>query len=280
MTVTGADGSRVRRQLPADHHADWTTAGSRPPRWSGSTTSGGRSSRRTSRCGTPCSSGRVLRSGDRPGLEQETWALLTLYQLLRMAMVTAVETRPGHRPGPGQLHHRAGSRPRPAHRRRRDLPGRPGRPARRHRPGRPGHPAARPPAPVQRPQGQMRHLPLPQPRRRPPAPPRRHHRDRHHHQHPARGPASPAATRYDRSTPRPPRPPTRRERVTAIITSQPPRDWSGHELAVLLRRQTPQHAHPARRMGTAGLLHPHRLRHLPHSTRRQPIPPRQPPPDP
>ena len=42
--------------------------------------------------------GRVLRSGDRPGVEQELWALLTLYQLLRMAMVTAVETRPGANP--------------------------------------------------------------------------------------------------------------------------------------------------------------------------------------
>ncbi len=41
---------------------------------------------------------RVLRSGDRPGLEQELWALLTLYQLLRMAMVTAVETQPGTDP--------------------------------------------------------------------------------------------------------------------------------------------------------------------------------------
>jgi hypothetical protein len=40
----------------------------------------------------------VLRSGDRPGVEQELWALLTLYQLLRMAMVTAVETRPGTNP--------------------------------------------------------------------------------------------------------------------------------------------------------------------------------------
>jgi hypothetical protein len=39
--------------------------------------------------------GHVLRSGDRPGVEQEVWALLTLYQLLRMAMVEAVETRPG-----------------------------------------------------------------------------------------------------------------------------------------------------------------------------------------
>ena len=41
----------------------------------------------------------MLRSGDRPGAEQETWALLTLYQLLRMAMVTATETRPGTNPG-------------------------------------------------------------------------------------------------------------------------------------------------------------------------------------
>ena len=31
----------------------------------------------------------------------------------------------------------------------------------------------------------------------------------------------------------PPRP-TRRQKITAIITSQPPREWSGHDLAVLL----------------------------------------------
>ena len=37
--------------------------------------------------------GHVLRSQDRPGLEQEVWALLTVYQLLRMAMITAVESR-------------------------------------------------------------------------------------------------------------------------------------------------------------------------------------------
>jgi hypothetical protein len=42
--------------------------------------------------------GHVLRSKDRPGLEQETWALLTVYQLLRMAMVTAVESRPNTDP--------------------------------------------------------------------------------------------------------------------------------------------------------------------------------------
>ena len=42
--------------------------------------------------------GRVLRSQDRPGLEQEIWALLTLYQALRRAMVTAAETVPGTDP--------------------------------------------------------------------------------------------------------------------------------------------------------------------------------------
>ena len=39
--------------------------------------------------------GRVLRSKDPAGLEQEIWALLTLYQALRREMVTAVETVPG-----------------------------------------------------------------------------------------------------------------------------------------------------------------------------------------
>jgi hypothetical protein len=38
--------------------------------------------------------GHVLRSGNRPGLEQEIWALLTLYQLLRMAMATPWKPTP------------------------------------------------------------------------------------------------------------------------------------------------------------------------------------------
>jgi hypothetical protein len=42
--------------------------------------------------------GRVLRSGDPAGLEQEIWALLALYQALRRAMVTAIETIPGTDP--------------------------------------------------------------------------------------------------------------------------------------------------------------------------------------
>jgi hypothetical protein len=42
--------------------------------------------------------GRVLRSGDPAGLEQELWALLALYQLLRRAMADATGTRPGTDP--------------------------------------------------------------------------------------------------------------------------------------------------------------------------------------
>jgi hypothetical protein len=42
--------------------------------------------------------GRVLRSAGPAGLEQEIWALLALYQALRRAMVTAVESVPGTDP--------------------------------------------------------------------------------------------------------------------------------------------------------------------------------------
>ncbi|MFJ1652938.1 IS4 family transposase [Streptomyces sp. NPDC088337] len=42
--------------------------------------------------------GRNFRSGDRAGLEQEVWALLTLYQALRAVMVEAAESLPGTDP--------------------------------------------------------------------------------------------------------------------------------------------------------------------------------------
>ncbi len=42
--------------------------------------------------------GRVLRSGDPAGLEQELWALLALYQALRIAITDAIETMPGTDP--------------------------------------------------------------------------------------------------------------------------------------------------------------------------------------
>ena len=40
----------------------------------------------------------MLRSTDPAGLAQEMWALLTVYQALRRAMVTAVESQPGTDP--------------------------------------------------------------------------------------------------------------------------------------------------------------------------------------
>jgi hypothetical protein len=42
--------------------------------------------------------GTVLRSGDPAGVEQEMWAALTLYQVLRRAMTDAAESRPGTDP--------------------------------------------------------------------------------------------------------------------------------------------------------------------------------------
>ena len=42
--------------------------------------------------------GRVLRSGDPAGVEQEMWALLALYQALRIAITDAIETMPGTDP--------------------------------------------------------------------------------------------------------------------------------------------------------------------------------------
>ncbi|MFZ3475636.1 transposase [Streptomyces sp. 2.9] len=50
--------------------------------------------------------GRVLRSEDPAGVRQEMWALLALYQALRMMMVDAAESLPGTDPDPGSLHDR------------------------------------------------------------------------------------------------------------------------------------------------------------------------------
>jgi hypothetical protein len=180
--------------------------------------------------------GRVLRSGDQPGIEQELWALLTLYQLLRMAMVTAVETRPGTNPDRAcfttaleaardQVTAAQGIYPgEPA-----DLPGAIGRavlatllPARR-----PRYSARKVKAPTSRYQARddtrphtttaittigitITTPPLDlRPRRRRPGP---------------KG-----------KKPRPPRPPTRRQQVIALMTTDPNRAWSGQELATRLQ---------------------------------------------
>jgi hypothetical protein len=97
LTVTGADGSRVRDRyrlittlLDHDHHPAAELVRLYHERWEIEIAY--LALRHT------ILDGQVLRSQDRPGLEQEIWALLTLYQLLRMAMVTAVESQPDTNP--------------------------------------------------------------------------------------------------------------------------------------------------------------------------------------
>jgi len=187
----------------------------------------------------------VLRSGDRAGVEQEVWALLTLYQLLRMAMVEAIETHPGLDPDRAsftsalqaardQLIAAAGIDPDPvaAGPQRLGAIGEavlatllPPRRMRysnrnvkcstsRYHPRDDGRPtlstnivaidiAVRPPAP-------------------PDTPPSRPH---HPYRHRRPAPHKPSA----------PRPPTRRQLVTALLLSEPRRDWHGYELAEKLQ---------------------------------------------
>jgi hypothetical protein len=97
ITVTGTDGSRVRDRyrlittlLDHDHHPAADLVRLYHERWEIEIAY--LALRHT------ILDGHVLRSHDRPGLEQEIWALLTIYQLLRMAMVTAVESRPDINP--------------------------------------------------------------------------------------------------------------------------------------------------------------------------------------
>ena len=124
--------------------------------------------------------GRVLRSTDPAGLAQEMWALLTVYQALRRAMVTAVESQPGTDPtgpaSPPRCTPPATCSPRPTASCRHHRPGR------RDRQRRPRRPAPAPTAPHQRPQGQITTLALQQER---PVPARTQHPDhqpRSHHQ--------------------------------------------------------------------------------------------------
>jgi len=178
--------------------------------------------------------GRVLRPGDRPGVEQELWALLTLYQLLRMAMVDAVETRPGTNPDRAsfttaleaardQLTAAAGICP----------PGPPGLTAI-------GRAILATLLPARRPRFSARKVKCATSRYL-------NHGDERPHAvtaiaaihvtvrtPPLRDSAS--SRRPHRRTSAligPPRP-TRRQKITAIITSQPPRDWTPRELATML----------------------------------------------
>jgi hypothetical protein len=176
--------------------------------------------------------GRVLRSGDRPGVEQELWALLTLYQLLRMVMVTAVECRPGTDPdrasfttaleaARGELTAARGICPDGPP----DLPGVIGRAVLATL------------LPARRPRFSARKVKCATSRYlnrddgRPRAVTAITAIDVTLHTPPL---SAGRPRRYTPARPRPPQPPTRRELITAIITSQPPRPWSGHELALRL----------------------------------------------
>jgi hypothetical protein len=223
LTVTGADGSRVReryrlvttlldhRRFPAAdlislYHERWEIEAA----YLGL--------RHT------LLDGHVLRSGDRPGLEQEIWALLTVYQLLRMAMVTAVETLPGTNPDRAsfttareaareQLTAARGICPDgPA-----DLPGAIGRAVLATL------------LPPRRPRFSARKIKC--------STPRYHYRD----DDPNRPAVSTTITAIDIGIhtppidqPRKPRPPesaTRRHRIMALMTAEPNRGWTGRELA-------------------------------------------------
>ena len=221
--------------------------------------------------GTPCSTA-MCKPATGPAWNK-TWACSPSTSCC--AWPWSPPSRPARaRPGRGQLHHRDGSRQDqltaamrhvcpdgPA-----DLPGAVGR--------RPGHNAARPP-----PRFSARKVKC--------ATSRYLNRDGSRPAHPAAITAidiaitppvdlKPGRTHRDRST-TPPAPPAR-GRPPARNGSPP----SSHSQPLTLEqprtrrprgRQTPDHAHPARRMGTPGLLHPHRLRHHRGSTHRQPIHP-------
>lgn len=97
LTVTGADGSRVRDRyrlitnlLDHNQHPAGDLVRLYHERWEIEVAY--LALRHT------ILDGHVLRSRDRSGLEQEVWALLTVYQLLRMAMVDAVESQPRTNP--------------------------------------------------------------------------------------------------------------------------------------------------------------------------------------
>ena len=247
VTMTGADGSRVRdgyrlittlmdhRRFPAAavvrlYHERWEIE------------SAYFALRHT------LLDGHVLRSGDRPGLEQETWALLTLYQLLRMAMVTAIETRPGTDPdrasfttameaAKDQLTAAQGS----ARTARPTCPARSAGPSwpRCCPPAAPGSAPARsnaPPPGTSTATTAARPIPPPSPRSTSPSAPRPS----------TSSPAGPTAS----GTPRPV--PVRPARPPAGSGSPPSSPATPHATGAatnspsVLQRQTPQHAHPAR----------------------------------
>jgi hypothetical protein len=156
--------------------------------------------------------GYVLRSRDRAGAEQEAWALLTACQALRMAMTAATGSVPGTDPDRASFTAALETaREQVITARGIQAPADP----RRHRPDRPRRrrgPAARPAGTLQRPEGEMLHLPVPHAR---PGPARTADPDypgTGHHLRPAPGPARRASPRPQDPAGRTPPAPARHEK--------------------------------------------------------------------
>jgi Insertion element 4 transposase N-terminal/Transposase DDE domain len=177
--------------------------------------------------------GHVLRSGDRQGVEQEIWALFTLYQLLRMAMVTAVETRPGTDPDRASFTTALEAAREELTAARGVCPEGPADPT-----GAIGRAVLATLLPARRPRYSARKVKC--------ATSRYLNRD---HDRPSTATTITAIdivvrtppvdlrprTRRGPSTPRRPQPGTRRERVTAIMRAETTRSWTGKELAQQLQ---------------------------------------------
>ena len=198
--------------------------------------------------------GYVLRSRDRAGAEQELWALLAVYQALRMAM-TAAAGAAGADPDRASFTASARIRAGAGHHRARHRRLRQPRRHRPDRPRRPRRPAARPAGTLQRPESEMLHLPVPRPR---PGPARAAHTDHpgaDHHHRPAPGPARRPSPQPEGPAARsPPAPARHQKRQGHPHHGQPARTRLGRTRPRgPARHQAPQHAHPARRMDPPGL---------------------------
>jgi hypothetical protein len=178
----------------------------------------------------------VLRSRDRAGAEQESWALLAVYQALRMAMTAATGTVPGTDPDRASFTAALETaREQVTSARGIAIPAGPGDT------GRIGRAVLAGLLPARRARCGARKVKC--------STSRFHLRDQDRPELPtvitrvlvtifAPPPDRPAALPRGRSDqspgPRQPRPETRRDRVTRIMASQPGRDWAGHDLAAML----------------------------------------------
>jgi hypothetical protein len=179
--------------------------------------------------------GYVLRSRDRAGAEQELWALLAVYQALRMAMTAAAESVPGTDPDRASFTAALETaREQVTAARGIAIPADPGDT------GRIGRAVLAGLLPARRARYSARKVKC--------STSRFHLRDQDRPELPtvitrvlvtivAPPPDRPAAlprSPRDPFAPRQPRPETRRDRVTQIMAGQPGRDWAGHDLADML----------------------------------------------